>query len=40
MMLVNPYNVMPSGMPKMLELLFNAADGGSIVDSTGRQSLS
>lgn len=25
-----------SGMQKVLELLFNAADGGSIVDSTGR----
>jgi hypothetical protein len=27
-----------SGMQKVLELLFNAADGGSIVDSTGRHS--
>jgi len=35
-MLVNPYNVMPSGMPKVLDLLFNTSDGGSIVDSTGR----
>lgn len=35
-MLINPFFVNPSGMPKVLELLFNAADGGSIVDSTGR----
>ena len=37
-MLINPFFVNPSGMPKVLELLFNAADGGSIVDSTGRHS--
>lgn len=37
-MLINPFFVNPSGMPKVLELLFNASDGGSIVDSTGRHS--
>ena len=37
-MLINPYNVIPSGMPKMLELLFNTTDDGAIVDSVGRHS--
>jgi len=35
MMIVNPFLF---GMPKVLELLFNAENGGAIIDSTGRHS--
>lgn len=37
-MLVNSYSVSPTGMTKVLELLFDAANGAAIIDSTGRHS--
>ena len=36
MMLINPFMVASSSAVKVLELLFNGADGSTIIDSTGR----